>query len=108
LSICYQTFGFGREQELSQSSTYLYTPAFNNPIAQVDIIPPELLIQTKSETYLIESNNMPQRHWFARFRGKAVCVSRSEDMVDLTVGYYTKFHVNYKMNFDYFFEDIIN
>ena len=72
-----------------------------------DIIPPELLIQTKSETYLIESNNMPQRHWFARFRRKTVCVSRSEDMVDLTVGLYAKFHVNHKINFDYFVKDII-
>ena len=35
-----------------------------------DLILPELLIQTKTETYLIESNNFPQRHWFARFSKK--------------------------------------
>ena len=45
---------------------------------------------------------MPQRHWFARFRRKTVCVSRSKKMVDLTVGLYAKFHVNNQINFDYF------
>ena len=71
------------------------------------IIPSELLIQTKSETHLIESNNMPQRHWFARFRRETVCVSRSEDMVNLTVGLYAKFHVNHKINYDNLIKDII-
>ena len=55
----------------------------------------------------VESNNMPQRHWFARFRRKTVCVSRYEDMVDLTVGLYAKFHVNSKIDFNYFMNDII-
>jgi len=75
--------------------------------AYSDLIPAELLIQTKAETHLIESNNMPQRHWFARFRRKTVCVSRSEEMVDLTVGLYANFHVNYEINYDYFLRDII-
>ena len=72
-----------------------------------DIIPPELLIQTKAETHLIESNNAPQRHWFARFRRKTVCVSRSKEMVDLTIGLYANFHVNFCIDFDYFLEGII-
>jgi insertion element IS1 protein InsB len=72
-----------------------------------DVIPKKLLIQTKRETHLIESNNMPQRHWFARFRRKTVCVSRSLKMVDLTVGLYANFHVNFEMNIDYFVEGII-
>jgi insertion element IS1 protein InsB len=70
--------------------------------AYADLIPPELLIQTKSQTHLIESNSMPQRHWFARFHRKTCCVSRSAEMVDLTVGLYANFHVNAKMNLDYF------
>jgi IS1 family transposase len=75
--------------------------------AYSDIIPPEMLIQTKAETHLIESNNAPQRHWFARFRRKTVCVSRSEKMVDLTVGLYANFHVNYEIDFDYFVGKIV-
>ena len=47
-----------------------------------DLIPPELLVQTKAETHLIESNNMPQMHWFARFRRKTCVVSRSLKMID--------------------------
>ena len=62
--------------------------------AYSDLIPPELLVQTKSETYLIESNNAPQRHWFARFRRKTCCVSRSLDMIDFTVMLYAAIHVN--------------
>jgi IS1 family transposase len=75
--------------------------------AYSDLIPPELLIQTKSETHLIESNNAPQRHWFARFRRKTVCVSRSSRMVELTVALYANFHVNAKINFDYFLESLL-
>jgi len=76
--------------------------------AYTDLIPPELLVQTKAQTHLIESNNMPQRHWFARFRRKTCVVSRSEKMVDLTVGLYANFHVNYEINFDYFLHGIIS
>jgi IS1 family transposase len=44
--------------------------------AYAELIPRELLVQSKAETHLIESNNMPQRHWFARFRRecKSNCV----------------------------------
>ena len=62
--------------------------------AYSDIIPPELLVQDKAETHLIESNNMPQRHWFARFRRKTCVVSRSIEMVDLTTMLYAAYHVN--------------
>lgn len=75
--------------------------------AYSDLIPAELLVQTKRETHLIESNNLPQRHWFARFRRKTVCVSRSKEMVDLTVGLYANFHVNFEINYDYFLNGII-
>jgi len=47
---------------------------------------------------LIESNNMPQRHWFARFRRKTCVVSRSLEMVDLTTMLYAAVHVNGSLN----------
>lgn len=50
-----------------------------------ELIPSQFLTQSKVETHLIESNNMPQRHWFARFRRKTCIVSRCRRMVDLTV-----------------------
>ena len=59
-----------------------------------DFIPPECLIQTKAETNLIESKNFSQRHWFARFRRKNCCVSRSIKMIDLTMFLYAAFHGN--------------
>ncbi|MDR2112172.1 MAG: hypothetical protein LBQ62_03575, partial [Candidatus Accumulibacter sp.] len=58
------------------------------------LIPPELLVQAKVETHRIESNNFPQRHWFARFRRKTCCVSRSLEMIDLATMLYAKHHAN--------------
>jgi len=59
-----------------------------------ELIPPELLIQTKRETHGIERNNFRQRHWCGRFRRKTCIVSRSKEMVDYTIGLFAKFHVN--------------
>ena len=59
-----------------------------------DFMPPQCLIQTKAETHWIESNNFPQQHWFARFRRKTYCVSRSVEMIDLTMLLYVAFPVN--------------
>jgi len=72
----------------------------DNWSAYSDLITPELLIQTKTQTHLIESNNMPQRHWFARFRRKTCVVSRSLEMIDLTVMLYALHHVNGSIDFD--------
>lgn len=33
-----------------------------------ELIPPELLVQTKRETHSIECNNVMLRHWFGLFR----------------------------------------
>ena len=63
-----------------------------------ELIPPELLVQTKAETHGIERNNFRQRHWFGRFRRKTCIVSRSREMVDLTMGLFAKFHVNGAFN----------
>ena len=57
-----------------------------------ELIPPDRLIQTKSQTMEIERNNGQMRHWFARFRRRTCVVSRSLVMVDLTVALLAMFH----------------
>jgi insertion element IS1 protein InsB len=59
-----------------------------------ELIAPEQLLQTKAETWGIENNNFRQRHWFARFRRKTCVVSRSKEMVDLTMFLFAYCHVN--------------
>jgi len=59
-----------------------------------ELIPPELLIQTKRETHGVERNNFRQRHWFGRFRRKTCIVSRSLLMVDITLSLFARFRVN--------------
>ena len=49
---------------------------------------------TKSETVAIERNNSDNRHWFARFHRKTKVVSKSKEMVELTMGLFAKFRVN--------------
>lgn len=48
----------------------------------------------KDQTYRIEQNNGRQRHWFARFRRKSIVVSKSMEMIDLTMALFAAFHVN--------------
>jgi IS1 family transposase len=62
--------------------------------AYAELIPTEMLIQTKAETHGIERNNFRQRHWFGRFRRKTCIISRSLKMVDLTMSLFARFHVN--------------
>ena len=52
------------------------------------------LKQSKTETVAIERNNGRQRHWFARFRRKSIVVSKSLQMVELTMALFARFHVN--------------
>jgi insertion element IS1 protein InsB len=59
-----------------------------------ELIEPEMLVRTKAETHGIERNNFRQRHWCGRFRRKTCMVSRSLQMVDLTVSLFARFHVN--------------
>jgi insertion element IS1 protein InsB len=58
------------------------------------IIPEKRLIMSKRETRGIERNHTPNRHWFARFKRKSIVVSKSLEMVDLTMALFAKFHVN--------------
>ena len=43
-----------------------------------EMIPAELLMQSKAETYTVESYNGVIRHFLARFRRKTKCYSKSE------------------------------
>ena len=57
-----------------------------------ELIPPNRLIQSKSQTMGIERNNGQMRHWFARFRRRTCVVSKSIEMVNLTIALFAKFH----------------
>ncbi len=48
----------------------------------------------KALTIGIKQNNGRQRHWFRRFRRKTIAVSRSKEMVDLTLFLFAAYHVN--------------
>ena len=58
------------------------------------VIDEEKLFQGKSQTIYIEQNNNRQRHCFARFKRKSIVVSKSLEMVDLTMALFAKLHVN--------------
>ena len=64
------------------------------------IIPSNRLFQEKDKTYRIEQNNSRQRHWFARFRRRTVTVSRSLQMVDITIAIFAAVHVNKTLKFN--------
>jgi insertion element IS1 protein InsB len=49
---------------------------------------------SQRETRGIERNHTPNRHWFARFKRQSIVVSKSLEMVDLTMALFAKFHVN--------------
>ena len=57
-----------------------------------ELIPSNRVVQTKAQTHGIERNNGQMRHWFARFRRRTCVVSRSFEMVDLTVALFAHFH----------------
>ena len=48
----------------------------------------------KDKTVEIERNNGAHRHWFARFRRKSIVVSKSREMVDITIAIFAAIHVN--------------
>ena len=63
-------------------------PVYPMEIAEGD------LLQGKSGIIALERNNCRQRHWFARFKRKSLVVSKSLQMVDLTMALFARFHVN--------------
>ena len=58
------------------------------------ILPKDKLVMSKALTIGIEQNNGRQRHWFKRFGRKSIVVSKSREMVDLTIFLFAAIHVN--------------
>ena len=58
------------------------------------VIPQDKLVQSKATTHAIERHHCRQRHWFGRFKRKSILVSKSKEMVDLTMALFAKFWVN--------------
>jgi insertion element IS1 protein InsB len=50
-----------------------------------EMVPAEKLVQTKAETYTVESYNGLIRHFLARLRRRTKCYSKSEEMIILTL-----------------------
>ena len=51
-------------------------------------------VQTKAEIHQIERNKCLMRHGVGRFKRKSIIVSKSVEMVNLTIALFTKFRVN--------------
>ena len=58
------------------------------------VLPPSKHVQTKAETHRIERNNCQMRHWFGRFKRKSIIISKSMEMVELTIAVFARFRVN--------------
>ena len=58
------------------------------------IIPQAKLVQRKTTTHDSERHPCRQRHWFGCFKRKFIIVSKSTEMVDLTMALFAKFWVN--------------
>lgn len=58
------------------------------------LLPPERHHAGKDGTVAIEQNNGRQRHYLARFKCKSIVVSKSKDMVDLSIQLFAAVHVN--------------
>ena len=58
------------------------------------VIPQDKLVQSKTTTHDIERNHGRQRHWFGRFKRKSIIVSKSKELVDLTMALFARFWVN--------------
>ena len=79
-------------QRLEKWNVKVYYTADWHPYRAV--IPKDKLVQTKKETHRIERNNCRMRHGFGRFKRKSIIVSKSVEMVNVTVALFAKFRVN--------------
>jgi len=50
-----------------------------------EMVPIDQLVQSKAETYTVESYNGVIRHFLARFRRKTKCYSKSEKMIEYSL-----------------------
>ena len=62
------------------------------------VIPAEKLVMSKAKTGGIERNHCQQRHWFGRFKWRSIVISKSQEMVDLTMALFARFRVNGSMS----------
>jgi insertion element IS1 protein InsB len=58
------------------------------------VIPQDTLLQSKATTPAMERHHGRQRHGFGRFKRKSIIVSKSTEMVDLTMALFARFWVN--------------
>ena len=58
------------------------------------VIPQDTLMQSKAMRHEIERHHGRQRHWFGRFKRTSIIISKSKEMVDLTMALFAKFWVN--------------
>jgi len=63
-------------------------------LAYRSLIPPERLYGVKDKTHTIERNNCLQRHWLAQVKLISIVVSKSIEMIDLSIGLFAAFHIN--------------
>jgi len=82
-------------QRLRQWKTEVYCT--DNWDAYALEIPYEKHCITKLETTAIERNNGRQRHWLGRFRRRSVIISRSAEMVDLSIALFAHYRINGNM-----------
>jgi insertion element IS1 protein InsB len=62
--------------------------------AYAAVLPAEKLVMSKTGTGRMEWNHCRQRHWFGRFKRKSIIISKSQEMVDLTMALFANFWVN--------------
>jgi IS1 family transposase len=58
------------------------------------VIPEGKLVQSQATTHDIERNHCWQRHGFGRFKRKSIIISKSKEMVDLTMALFARFWGN--------------
>ena len=61
-------------------------------------IPPQKHWITKRETTAIERNNARQRHWLGRFRRRTIIVSKTIEMVNLSIALFAHYRINGNMD----------
>jgi insertion element IS1 protein InsB len=51
-------------------------------------------VRRKTTAHDIERHHCRQRHWFGRFKRKSIMVSKSTEMMDLTMALFATYWVN--------------
>lgn len=77
---------------LAQWDVQLYCP--DKGATYTSVIPKNKLGQSKTTTHDLARHHGRPRHGFGRFKRKAIIVSTSKEMVDLTMALFAKFWVN--------------